>query len=391
MRMNETRRCTRPRGWSRRRMLHSMAAIAAVAPMINPGRVIAADGTQYSTHAVDLVRESLVIDMLAPLTLDGTEGQRWLGSPQGMPPEELAKFKASGIDVFHHSPGIGGPNAFEEALTFIAGYNSLIARMSDQFMRIDRAADIARAKASGRIGVVLGVQNAEHFRCVDDVQLFHALGLRCAQLTYNSQNLLGGGSTDRASGGISDYGSQIIQRMNQIGMLIDVSHCNDRTTLDAIELSAAPIAITHSNCRALNDHPRLKTDEAIRKLAKRGGVMGITGVRMFVRDREPTSIEHMVEHIEHVARLVGIEHVGIGSDSDLDGYDDLPAELMQRMRAAYKTSYRIRDKGDTDRFDHPRKTYDLAEALIRRGYDDRAITAVLGGNFQRLLTEVWKA
>ena len=100
-------------------------------------------------------------------------------------------------------------------------------------------------------------------------------------------------------------------------MLVDVSHCGDRTTLDAIELSPKPIAITHSNCRALNNHPRLKTDEAIRKLAAKGGVMGITGVRMFVRDQEPTTIEHIVDHIDHVVKLVGIEHVGIGSDSDL--------------------------------------------------------------------------
>ena len=117
--------------------------------------------------------------------------------------------------------------------------------------------------------------------------------------------------------------------MNDVGMLVDVSHCGDRTTLDAIELSKRPIAITHSNCRALNNHPRLKTDEAITKLAAKGGVMGITGVRMFVRDREPTTIEHIVDHIDHVVKLVGIEHVGIGSDSDLNGYDDMPAGPAQ--------------------------------------------------------------
>jgi membrane dipeptidase len=123
------------------------------------------------------------------------------------------------------------------------------------------------------------------------------LGLRCVQLTYNTQNLLGSGSTERVDGRISDYGEQIIKSMNEVGMLVDVSHSGDKTTLDAIELSPRPIAFTYSNCRALNNHPRLKTDEAIRELAAKGGVMGITGVRMFVKDKEPTTVEDIIDHI----------------------------------------------------------------------------------------------
>jgi membrane dipeptidase len=177
--------------------------------------------------------------------------------------------------------------------------------------------------------------------------------------------------------------------MNEVGMLIDVSHCGERTTLEAIELSPKPIAITHSNCRALFDHPRLKTDEAIRKLAARGGVMGITGVRMFVRDREPTTLEHIVDHIDHVVKLVGIEHVGIGSDSDLNGYDDMPADQLKMLRGLYKASYGFRDKLDIEGFDHPRKIFDLTEALFGRGYSEQNIAAVLGGNFRRLLGATW--
>src|SRR3546814_16722363 len=109
--------------------------------------------------------------------------------------------------------------------------------------------------------------------------------------------------------------------MNDVGMLIDVAHCGDRTTLDANELSPRPIAITHSNCRALVDHPRVKTDEAIKALGAKGGVMGITGVRMFVRGKEPTTIAHMVEHIDTVTRLIRIEHVRVGSDRESPGYD----------------------------------------------------------------------
>jgi membrane dipeptidase len=117
--------------------------------------------------------------------------------------------------------------------------------------------------------------------------------------------------------------------------------------------------------------------------------MGITGVRNFVRDREPTTIEHLVDHVDHVAKVAGIEHVGIGSDSDLNGYDDMPPDQREELMASYKSSYAFRDKLDTDGFDHPKKVFDLTEALIRRGYGDSNIEAVLGGNFRRLLGTVW--
>jgi membrane dipeptidase len=276
-------------------------------------------------------------------------------------------------------------------MTYFAMMNGFIARNSELLLFVDKVTDIDRAKEMGKIAVILGLQNSEHFRTVDDVPLFHGLGQRCAQLTYNTQNYYGSGSTDRADGGVSDAGVRLIEKMNEAGMLVDVSHCGDRTTLDAIEISKKPIAITHSNCRALNDHPRLKTDEAIRKLAAKGGVMGISGVRNFVRDREPTTVEHIVDHIDHVVKLVGIEHVGIGTDSDLYGYDDMSPEEIQRAKSFYESSYRFRDKLDTDGFDDPLRFYNLTEALVRRGYSDAHIEAILGGNFRRLLSEVWKA
>jgi membrane dipeptidase len=239
--------------------------------------------------------------------------------------------------------------------------------------------------------MIMGLQNASPFEQVEDVATFHSFGLRCAQLTYNSQNRIGSGSTDRADGGVSSYGAAIVEAMNNVGMLVDVSHSGDRTTLDAVELSKQPIAFTHGNCRALAQHPRNKTDEAIRALAAKDGVMGITGVRMFVRTEEPTNIGHMADHIEHVARLVGIEHVGIGSDADLNGYDDMPADQYEQLKGAYTSAYAFRDKIDTDGFDHPRKVYDLTEELIRRGHSDADIALILGGNFRRLLGTVWGA
>jgi membrane dipeptidase len=374
---------------SRRRTLQAMAgAMAALAlPKGHAAQTAAAQDpkNKYSSKVLDLVQRSLVIDMLAPLKLDFRPEAYALP----LTDVEAAMFRTCGITGFHNSVGVGGASAYDDALEFIAAWSGFVGRNTHVFSLVGRVGDLDAAKAKQKIAVIMGLQNADEFREPKDVKAFYELGLRCAQLTYNTQNLLGSGSTERVDGGISDYGEQIIKSMNEVGMLVDVSHSGDKTTLDAIELSPKPIAFTHSNCRALNNHPRLKTDEAIRKLAAKGGVMGITGVRMFVKDKEPTTVEDIVDHIDHVVKLVGIEHVGIGSDCDLMGYDHMPADQYKQLKAGYKASYAFRDKIDTDGFDHPRKVYDLTASLIRRGYSDSNIQAILGGNFRRLLGTTW--
>ncbi|MGO1068546.1 dipeptidase [Lysobacter sp. CA199] len=377
----------------RRRLLQAAAAAAAAAlalPMhalaANARPRAAADLSKFSSRARAIVERALIIDMLAPLRLDLREDAYAFALTE----QQVADFRLSGIDVFHNSWGLGGPDARERVAEHLAGWHGFIARRSDLFTLVGQAGDLDRAKREGKIAVISGVQNAEHFRHKEDVKFFHGLGLRCAQLTYNSQTVIGSGSTEREDGGLSDYGVEIVAEMEKVGMLIDVSHCGERTTLDAIELAKGPIAITHSNCRALNDHPRLKSDEAIRKLAAKGGVMGITGVRMFVGAKEPTTLDSLVDHIDHVARLVGIEHVGIGSDADLYGYDALPADQLKALKASYKASYGFRERIDIEGFDRPTKIFELTQALIRRGYGDGDIEAVLGGNFRRLLGQVWR-
>ncbi|MES2054948.1 MAG: membrane dipeptidase [Pseudomonadota bacterium] len=368
-----------------RRSILAGAGMAAAAMWLGPTALAATQ--QHSRRAIDIVGRSLVIDMLAPLSLTNTPDSYALP----LSPAQLEDYRASGITAFHNSVGFNGPGAHAEVMAYFAAWSGFVGRDSDHFTLISLAEDLDRAKRSGKIAMIHGVQNADHFRTIEDVRTFYELGQRVSQITYNRQNLLGSGSTERVDGGVTDFGAGIIARMNEVGMLVDVSHSGDRTTLDAIEISTQPIAFTHSNCRALNNHPRLKTDEAIRKLAAKGGVMGITGVRMFVRDREPTTVEHMVDHIDHVVQLVGIEHVGIGSDSDLYGYDKMPDAANRELRSHYKTSYAFRSRLDTDGYDHPRKIFDLTEALIRRGYSDANIAAILGGNFRRLLGTVWKA
>ena len=379
-----------------RRALLAQAAMAGAAtlgaPMLNLGRyqLFGAGTPQYSARALALMERALVIDMLCPLTLDFAQQARWEANPELLPEAMVRELKDSGINVMHPALGLGGPNAYEQALLFFSRWNSLRAGSDTRFMRIDTAGDLARVKASGKVGVLLGLQNSEHFRTPADVALFHGLGQRVSQLTYNSRNLIGNGSTERRDEGISDFGAAIIERMNAVGMAVDVSHCGDRTTLDAFELSKKPVLITHSNCRVLaNGHPRDKSDEAILAVKKSGSVMGITGVRMFVRDREPTTIEHALDHFDHVRRLIGSEHLGVGSDIDLHGYDDMPPDQNARLRAGYKGSYGFREKIDIEGLDHPKRMFDLTEGLIRRKYSDAEIEGILGGNFRRVLTAIW--
>ncbi|MBL8191890.1 MAG: membrane dipeptidase [Acidobacteria bacterium] len=358
-------------------------------PMINRGRfrLFAGSPVEYSAKAIELVQRSVVIDMLSPFKISTSP---WLTNPDTFKQADFQRFKDSSINVFHIAVGMGGPEAHMQTLRYVASWNSFIANHDQWLMRVDSADDLNRVKASGKVGVLIGVQNSEHFRTPADVDLFYSLGQRVSQLTYNTRNMIGNGSTERRDDGISDFGVAIIERMNKLGMAVDVSHCGDRTTLDAFDISKQPVLITHSNCRALAPgHPRCKSDEAIKKMGAAGSVMGITGVRMFVKNDEPTTIEHCLDHFDHVKKLVGVEHLGVGSDIDLDGYDDMPEAENKRLRAGYKGSYGFRDKIDIEGIDHPKRMFDLTEGLIRRKYTDREIELVLGGNFKRVLSQIW--
>jgi membrane dipeptidase len=378
---------------SRRRFVKLAAGSAAVAPFINLGsyQLFAASDRVYSDRAITLVNDSLVMDMLSLLDMTKLFAAMASGEdPVKFSREELLAIKESGIDVFHPAVGMGGPSVQLDVMTFMAAYNGLVAEHPDLLARVDSVVDIDEVRRSGKIGIILGIQNSDHFKTVDDVKRYYYAGQRISQLTYNTQNRIASGSTDRVDGGISDFGVSVVSAMNDIGMVVDVSHCGDQTTLDAFELSTRPVLITHSNCRSLTPgHPRCKTDEAIKTMAASGGVMGVTAVRNFVKGDEPTTIEHYIDHIDHIVKLVGIEFAGVGTDSDLAGYDAMPKEMYDKLLANYKASYAFRERLDIDGLNHPKKMYDLTEALIQRGYSDDNIKAILGGNFRRVLGEIW--
>jgi membrane dipeptidase len=362
---------------SRRTFLRT-AALGATAPFVNRGafRLFAQTptATVYSALTLDLVRRSTVIDMLGLLTLDYRKLLGWEAQPARFGAVDYEKLKNSGITVFHHSVGFTQGDMYSSSMRDITGLNAFIAAHPDQFLRIDGARDFERAKQTGKIGILIGQQNSTHFRNVDDVDHWYGLGQRVSQLTY-VHNRLGGGSSDARDTGLSKFGAQVVERMNRVGMAVDISHCGDRTTLDAIEASAKPVLITHSNCRVLvPGSRRCKTDEAIRRTAAKGGVIGVTMVRSFVHNGNTATFEDFLDHIDHVVKLCGVEHVGLGSDVDLDGRD-----LHSHPR----------NKSDLDNIDYAKKVFDLTEGLLRRNYSAADVELILGGNFQRALAEIW--
>jgi membrane dipeptidase len=365
---------------NRREFLRAGALAGAgvlAAPFVNRGRYsLFADGrVEHSARAVELVGRSTVIDMLGLLTLDWPKLYGWQREPGAFGTADFQKLQRSGIHVFHPAVEPNEPRAQEAILAWISGWNRLLASRSDCLLRIDSAGDLEQVRAEGKLGILVGFQNSDHFRTVADVQRFHSLGQRVSQLTYNRRNRIGCGCRESRDTGLSAYGGEIVAAMNAAGMAVDVSHCSERTCLDAFAVSRKPVLVTHSNCRALTANPRCKSDAVIRAMAARGGVMGITFVAAFVSSRRPATVEDVLDHFDRVARLAGVEHAGLGSDVDIDAVDPRTG----RVRASY----------DVRGLVQARRVFDLTEGLIRRGYSDRAIELILGGNFQRALGEIW--
>lgn len=365
---------------NRRQFLRAGALAGAglfAGPMINLGRfrLFADDRNPVSARAVELVGRSMVVDMLGLLTLDWPKLWSWQRDPAALKPVDFQSLRASGVKVFHPAVAPDDPHPHEAALSWLSGWDRLLQRRPDCFVRIESGADFQRVRAEGKVGILVGFQSSDHFRTAADVASFHALGQRVSQLTYNARDRIGCGCFEAQDTGLTPYGAEIVSAMNRVGMVVDVSHCSERTCLDAFAVSRQPVLITHSNCRTLTANPRCKSDAVIRAMAERGGVMGITAVAAFVSGRPPATLDQVLDHFDHVVRVTGVEHVGIGSDVAADAVDPRTGLALAR--------YAVRGMPPA------RRIFDLTEGLIRRGYDDRAIELILGGNFQRVLTGLW--
>ncbi len=384
------------------RTLAHTAVAASVAPAVLRGRyrLFAQSPAEYSARTIALMRESTVIDMLCQFAFDdfrrpgGPQMMQWLRDPRTFTAEDFAVFRDSGVSVV----ALGsGPGSYDDAMRFYAQWNGFIASNSQWFTRIDDAGDLTSVKASGKVGVLLSAQISDHFRTPADVDTFYGLGQRVSQLTYNLQSRIGAGFLENRDGGLTAFGHDIVARMEKVGMVVDLSHCADQTTLDALDAATRPPVFTHASARALLPNcSRCKTDDALKKLAAKGGVVGIPMIRFMIRPAPPVTVQHVADHVEHLFKLIGPEHVGIGSDLDMGGLSNgMPAtgqpDISSQPNFARYGAYMTADgMANVDGLNHPKRVFDLTEALVQRKHTDADIKAVLGGSFARVLKEVWR-
>lgn len=378
---------------SRREFLRRGGAAAAVAPFVLRGRyrLFAGSDEEYPERVVRLVRESLVIDLLNQFLYRKDKESvlnDWLARPGAFKQTDFEFFMNSGVNAINFGMGASSLNDAEE---LVAKWNSFILDYPQWLGRINSADDFGKTKTQGRYGIVYGLQSSDQFETVDAVNTCYGCGQRISQLSYNFRSRVADGAFEPHDAGVSEYGQKVIQRMNDVGMAVDLGHASDRTKLDAFEISKAPVILSHGNCRALvPDTPRATTDEAIRKLAARGGVMGITCIAFMVKGTEPVTVEDVVNHFDHVRDLVGIEHVGIGSDAGVESNDLGNPEILKQMLATADPRYHVHGTHEiVAGLEGEKRVYELTAAFVRRGYTDEHIRLVLGQNWQRVLGEIW--
>ena len=372
---------------NRRRFLGLSAAVTAA---IAAGQVRAA-----SQPVGSLYQRSIVIDGL------GGPGGVSFDSGRPLTPDEVAEVRESGITAFNVTIGSVGNEpplaAFEAILRDIARLDAEIDRHPGVLARVRTAADIRAAKRDGRCGLVYGLQDGVSFEDdLDRLQTLRQFGVMVIQPTYNRRNLLGDGSMEPADAGLSRDGVEAIERMNSLGILVDLSHCGRRTAMDAIRVSSKPVAFTHTGCAALADHPRNRTDAELRAVAERGGVAGIYVMPYLAGGRQPTGAD-VVAHVEHAWNVCGEDHVSIGTDGILSAVVLTP-EFVEAFRenTRRRREAGIAAPGETEDgylfasdLNTPRRLETLAGMLLARGHSEDRVERLLGSNLLRVFGEAW--
>ncbi len=369
------------RGIDRRTFLAGSAALAAFG-------VPAARRAPGPARRWPGYEDALVVDFLA--------SPGYFNYPLNPPldDEMIRNAVESGITAVNLTVSQSG---FADTVERIAVWLDRIERNPAAFVQVRTVDQLRDAKATGRLGIVLGFQDTTPFEGrLDPVETFRNLGVRVTQLTYNVRNLVGDGCLEVANGGLTRYGYSVVERMNELGMLVDLSHCGQRTTADGIAASRVPVAITHTGCNAVARHPRSKDDTELRALAEKGGVVGIYLMPFLTPGRVPLRAD-VLDHIEHAIDVCGEDHVGIGSDlstTPIDGSDEywmrhrefVSARIARGVAAPAEDPdilFTVQDLNTHRRMEL------IADGLAERGHPDARIEKVIGGNWVRLFGEIW--
>ncbi len=338
---------------------------------------------------------AIVIDMLA--TPGPFNVPDWLKEP--LTPAMIENARRSGITAVNSTVSALGDatTAFEGTVTNIGAWEHELQRSPDVFTKVRTVADIRRAKAERKVGIILGFQDTTPiWDRPERLDLFHRFGVRIVQLTYNGSNLVGDGCLVPEDRGLKPYGRDLIARMNALGILVDVSHTGWETSMQALTASSRPIAATHSGAAAVTNVPRNKPDRFLRALAGKGGVVGIF-LMPFLRAQGQPGAEDFVRHVTHCVNVCGEEHVGVGSDNSITPLDLTPA--FRKVHADFVAARRkagISAPGEDENvfnyvpdFNTPRRMEQVADALSKAGHGSARIEKILGGNWMRLLGDVW--
>jgi len=296
----------------------------------------------------------------------------------------LGRMAASGYDCVNITVASDNNN-MASAVEAISRARSYFLAHPDDYVLVDSAADVAAAKAAGKLAIVFGFQGTLPFeRDVGLVEVFYRLGVRQALMAYNQKNNVGDGCHERTDAGLSRFGIEIVQAMERVGMLVDCTHTGYRTAMDVFDVATGPVVFTHSNPSALVEHERNIPDALAKACAATGGVVGVNGIGIFLGGND-ASTEALFRHLDHWVQLIGARHVGIGLDfvSELDALN-----AFVRTRA---DKYPVGQSYDVDvRAVDPEQIPELTELMLQSGYGDDDIRGILGGNWQRLARDVWR-
>jgi len=279
------------------------------------------------------------------------------------------------------------PEIFDESTKELGSLFHFIQTQPD--MRVGFCAeDIRKAKKEGKQLVMAQFEPQTIGLRLDRIDTLYGLGVRMMLLTFNSRNYVGDGCGERTDSGLSYFGLDVVERMNKVGMMIDLSHCGDQTTLDTIEASKDPVLFNHTGARALNPKcKRLKTDEQMKALAEKGGLMGISAVPNQLSNARSQGVQDMLNHIDYAVKLIGIDHVAIG-------LDNVFGDQVAHHRAGAKTVFLLSRIGQELNADYmegiesPEEWPNITRGLVSRGYSDQEIEKIIGGNALRIIEQV---
>lgn len=255
------------------------------------------------------------------------------------------------------------------------------------------AAMIRTAKSENKMAAFINSQDTLGFgRNIDLFDAAHALGLRMIGLTYNSVNFVGSGCTERVDGGLSHFGVRVVQRLNSLGVIIDISHCGKQTTLDACQQTTKPLVASHTVAQGIHDIDRAKSDEELTAIAATGGVAGICAVPFFLTSEPDATIDHMLDHVDYIVDRIGPDHVGIGTDWPLQMPKWALTAIVESWTkaAGFRSEHRVDWTRSLDGLDDYRDFRNVTRGLVKRGYSDSEVRAILGENFLRVFDAVCK-